>query len=92
MTRSEVLNKAMECVCKNREQEYGSPEDNFGLIARLWTEYLGMEIETKDVAVMMILLKSARIASGSGHADNWVDIAGYAACGAELESREGAEP
>ena len=92
MKRSEVLSEAMECVCKNREQGYGSPEDNFERISRLWTEYLECAISAKDVAVMMILLKSARIASGSGHADNWVDIAGYAACGAELESREGAEP
>ncbi len=34
----------------------------------------------------MALLKIARIATGHGKADNWVDLAGYAACGGELES------
>lgn len=34
---------------------------------------------------MLGLLKIARIATGHGKADNWVDLAGYAACGGELE-------
>lgn len=35
----------------------------------------------QDVACMMILLKVARIKSGHHKDDNWIDIAGYAACG-----------
>lgn len=35
---------------------------------------------------MMCLFKIARIATGHGKADNWVDLAGYAACGGELEA------
>ena len=35
---------------------------------------------------MMILLKVARVAGGSESIDNWVDIAGYAACGGEIMS------
>ena len=31
------------------------------------------------------LFKIARIATGHGKADNWVDLAGYAACAGELE-------
>ena len=27
----------------------------------------------------------ARIATGHGKADNWIDLAGYAVCGGELE-------
>ena len=38
-----------------------------------------------DVANMMILLKIARGAIGKPKADNWIDIAGYAACGGELQ-------
>lgn len=34
----------------------------------------------------MALLKLARVAEGHGKTDNWVDLAGYAACGAEIES------
>lgn len=29
MNRSETLDKAKACVCGQRENEYGSPEDNF---------------------------------------------------------------
>ena len=42
-------------------------------------------IDPKDVAAMLGLLKIARVATGHGKADNWIDLAGYAACGGELE-------
>ena len=90
MTREEILAQAKTCVCGDREQDYGSPEDNFKTIANLWTEYLSVSridaiIDAVDVAAMLALLKIARIASGHAKADNWVDLAGYAACGGEIE-------
>jgi hypothetical protein len=36
---------------------------------------------------MMSLLKLARIRSNPGHSDNWIDLAGYAACGGELAAK-----
>lgn len=84
MKREEILNKAKECVCGQREQDYGSPEDNFTIIAQLWTAYLGYVVTPTDVAMMMILLKAARIKNGGGTGDSFVDIAGYAACGGEI--------
>lgn len=91
MTRSEILEAARSCVCGQREQEYGSPENNFATIAGLWVVYLRAafpqliipEISPKDVAVMMALLKAARIATGSSP-DSFVDLAGYAACAGEV--------
>lgn len=41
-----------------------------------------------DVAAMMMLLKIARIATGEPKEDNWIDAAGYAACGGEIQCRE----
>ena len=35
-------------------------------------------------AVMMTLLKAARIKSNPKHPDNWVDACGYMACGGEI--------
>ena len=32
MTRKECLTAAIDVVCKDRENTYGSPEDNFKLI------------------------------------------------------------
>lgn len=88
MTRESILNRAIECVCGEREQDYGSPEDNFGRIATYWSTHLGMEITAEDVAVMMALLKIARIGTGTATDDSWVDLAGYAACGGEIAAKE----
>lgn len=86
MTRAEILDKAKACVVGDREEDYGSPESNFGRIAVFWASYLGYPVEAKDVAAMLALLKIARIASGHAKDDNWVDLAGYAACGGEIET------
>ena len=89
MTRKQVLRRAEECVCGQRESDYGRPEDNFETIARLWSAYLKGKsfILPQDVAIMMCLLKIARIKAG-GTEDSYVDLAGYAACAGELAGRE----
>lgn len=86
MTRAEILDKAKACVVGDREQDYGSPEKNFETIAEFWATYLDYHVTAKDVAAMLALLKIARIASGHAKDDNWVDLAGYAACGGEIET------
>lgn len=92
--REDILKAAQSCVCGDREQDYGSPERNFETIAGLWNAYLGVHpgtpLDPKDVAAMLALLKIARIASGHAKADNWVDLAGYAACGGEIEAGQSA--
>lgn len=40
MTRPEILEAARKCVCGDREEDYGSPENNFKTIANMWTDYL----------------------------------------------------
>ena len=40
LTRAEVLHRAEQCVCGQREQDYGTPEDNFETIAEFWITYL----------------------------------------------------
>lgn len=86
MNRLDTLKAAAECVCGSREEDYGSPEDNFAVIAGLWTAYTGTDVTSKDVAMMMALLKIARAKAGS-KPDTYIDLAGYAACGAEISER-----
>lgn len=50
----------------------------------MWTAYTGTKITPLDVAMMMCLLKIARIKNGGGSGDSFVDLAGYAACGGEI--------
>ena len=91
VTREVLLEMARTIVSGDRDRQYGSPEDSFWAIAAYWTVYLQQvgnlpehrELTAEDTAIMMILLKVARQA-GRGKLDNWVDIAGYAACGAEI--------
>ena len=40
MKRSEILEAARRCVCGEREQDYGTPENNFETIGLLWGVYL----------------------------------------------------
>lgn len=95
ITRADILNTAMRCVCGDRDQDYGSPESSFRMIAALWEPFLkqkcvstGAEVSVNpdDVAAMMCLFKLARVATGHGKADNWVDLCGYGACGGEIEA------
>lgn len=99
MDRLEILKQAEQIVSVDRQEQYGDIEDNFRTIANFWSEYLlaaygeAVTIVAEDVAAMMALLKIARIAGSTRetpYPDSWVDLAGYAACGGELEAK-GAE-
>ncbi|GIV03960.1 MAG: hypothetical protein KatS3mg015_2790 [Fimbriimonadales bacterium] len=79
--RGEILLDALQVINRERQDDYGNPEDTFTAIARLWSAYLDLDLRPTDVAHLMILLKIAR---GAKKRDNWVDIAGYAALGYEL--------
>lgn len=91
--REDILTRAKECVCGQRHDDHGSAENNFSTIATMWNAYLmnhpdrDWTITAKDVAAMLALLKIARISTGKhGKTDNWIDLAGYAACGGEIET------
>lgn len=84
MNREQTLQEALKIVTKDRQNAYGTPEDNFSCIAGLWSSYLGVPISSQQVAVLMILLKVARSKSSPAYSDNYVDICGYAACAAEV--------
>ena len=92
MTRKEILEAAEQCVCHDRNEQYGEPENNFAVIARFWQEYIfgatgkTFNLTAFDVANMMVLFKVARAATAgvNASADSFVDICGYAACGGEI--------
>lgn len=84
VTRGQVLDTAKEYVTKDRAADHGNMEDNFSTIGKYWSVHLGVDVSATDVAVMMTLLKAARIKSNPSHPDNWVDACGYMACGGEI--------
>jgi hypothetical protein len=94
MDRKETLNAAYEAV-NDRPNAYGPPEDNFARIAALWTAHsnniggpFGWAFDATDVAIMLALVKIARLEESPRHTDSWVDLAGYAACGAEVSTKD----
>jgi hypothetical protein len=88
MTRSEILDLAKTYVTQDRAATHGDAERNFGLIAAYWSAHLDVNVSAADVAVMMTLLKLARIKSNHDNMDNWVDGCGYLACGGEIAAGE----
>jgi hypothetical protein len=84
MDREQCLNEAAACVLRDRNKTHGGPEESFGKIAKGWAVIKGIEFTSADVALMMAWLKIVRASGNPEHGDNWVDMAGYAACGAEL--------
>lgn len=85
--RGDILDTAKAYVTKDRASDHGDMEDNFEMIADFWSTYLDRRIAAHDVGAMMALLKVARIRSNPKHPDNWVDGAGYMACGGEIAGK-----
>ena len=85
LKRDEIIKMVSDIITHDRQSEYGDPEDNFTCIMRLWNNYIfhkkGPIYENlftrKDVAILMMLLKIARMTSSPNHLDNYVDAAGY---------------
>ena len=86
--RANVLRTAEAYITKDRANEHGNMEDNFKTIATYWSEHLGTKVTAIDVAIMMTLLKIARMRGTTPNMDNYVDGCGYLACGGELIENE----
>jgi hypothetical protein len=94
--RSKILTDAVGLINGDRNNDYGDPVDDFSTTADLWHTYIertmrargGLELRAHDVAVMMMLLKIARISWTPTKEDHWVDIAGYDGCGWDCVVRQ----
>ena len=92
MKRDEILKTAEEIVTKDRNVQYGEPENNFGVIAEYWSTYLSQHnggravlLTPMDVALMMVLFKLGRLTTARAvTVDSFVDAAGYVACAGEI--------
>lgn len=86
--RGKILLEALEIINGDRLDAHGKPEDSFGQIARLWSAYLfdrlELPLERRDVAILMALLKIARIQTGTAITDSFRDAAGYIGLAADM--------
>lgn len=82
--RNEVLDTAKKLISGERAKAYRDAREGFRKIGKLWEQVLGVPVTADQVALCMIQIKIARATQDTSLVDNWVDIAGYAALGAEI--------
>jgi hypothetical protein len=88
-----VLDEAAAATSGDRRRDYGTATANHERIASGWNWYLDARpvkdapITPLDAAMMMIVLKIARSVHRPKR-DNFVDIIGYAKCGAQIAGFE----
>jgi len=91
--REAILDEAKGYTTKDRNSQYGEPEDNFANIARFWQAWLhhklkpGETIDPFDVAEMMSLMKKGRLVTTPTHRDSHADDIGYSACAWDIVSK-----
>ena len=86
MNRTETLDAARQAITVDRAATHGEAENTFADIAGLWSVLFGIDVTAAQVAQAMVLFKVARMKANPGHADNYVDVVGYAAIAGELVS------
>ena len=83
MTAEQLLEQAASVV-RDRRHTYGQPRELFERLAVRWSQVLGVQVTTRQVATCLIDVKVARLTHDPRHLDSITDIAGYAAILAEL--------
>jgi hypothetical protein len=83
-TRQEVLKTAASLVDGDRAKDYGDATESFTRLGMMWTAILGQPVTAAQVAMCLAALKLSRLSQTPNHRDSWVDLAGYAALGAEV--------
>jgi hypothetical protein len=84
MTAEKLLAEAA-AVVRDRRHTYGQPLDLFERVAVRWSQVLGTKMRPAQVIICLVDLKVARLSHDPRHLDSITDIAGYAACLAEVQ-------
>lgn len=84
--REAILATAARLIADDRQRVYGTPDQNFGRIAQLWSVILGRSISRAEVALCMDAVKTARLIQSPEDEDGWIDKCGYSAIGGELSA------
>ena len=83
----DVLEEAKDLIYGQRSDDYGDAQSNFQRMADLVNPIIKKadgNLTATDMALVMIQVKIARLQESPDHEDSWIDIAGYAALGAQI--------
>jgi hypothetical protein len=81
-----ILEDARGLIEGDRQEQHGDPKKCHDEIAKLWTWWTGIQIDAHDVAMMMMLLKTARIKTGGYNRDCYVDGPAYFALAGQMRT------
>lgn len=84
-----LLEQAIYTV-DERDQQYGSVAAFAAELAQRWSITLGIAVTPQQVILCLLDLKLVRLRQNPRHADSIKDVAGYAACLAEINQTEAA--
>lgn len=87
LTRETVLRNAEGLINGDRAAMYGDAHVAHDRIARVWSVILNQEVTAHQVCLLLAAMKMVRAAVNPEYTDSWVDMAGYAALGAEIVSK-----
>ncbi len=87
MKRDKLLDEAKNLVNGPRAKDYGDAYENHERVAQLWSTILGQDVSVSQVYQCLMALKLARLIVSPTHTDSWVDIAGYASLGGEIDGK-----
>ena len=87
MKALEVLEEAIALIHGQRADDYGDARLSFQRMADLVNPIIKKadgNLTASDMSLVMIQVKIARLQESPDHEDSWIDIAGYAALGAQI--------
>lgn len=87
-TRQEILDRARHYITGPKQDEYGDAFITHQRIAWEISSVVGRDITATEAVLCQIGVKKARLSLNPTHVDSWIDLAGYAALGAEIAARE----
>ena len=95
MKAAEIATRAAQLVGGERATTHGEMGRNHQNIAAHWNAYLHARwpgcaaiLQPADVARMMVLLKVARMTTGTHNIDDYVDAVGYASIAGDIMERD----
>lgn len=79
--------KNCAAILNDRDKKYGDSDICFNRIANIASIVLDRPISTYDVAIILACVKLGRIPGDPAYADNYVDLANYAAFSAHFADK-----
>jgi hypothetical protein len=81
-----ILQDSIDLISGERQEQHGDPKTCHDEIAKAWTWWTGFKIDAHDVAMMMMLLKAARVKTGGYNRDCYTDGAAYFSLGGQMRT------